>query len=372
MAQVNAELGLLATTNISLNQANVRALAGVPAGTISMNDLRGKTNAWLATISSPQQQLNLYTWAVGQGYPGTQPAQITVAPGVYIWSDDVATSALTIPIGFGAETLTLINQGYIMGRGGNGAGNTDLAPQPPASPGGPAISIATPMTIDNTSPTAYVGGGGGGGGFQYASTLNGNVGGGGGGAGGGNGGNSYGPSVPPVPGGSIGQVGATSTYRIPQPLGYSNFQVGGGGGRIFPGVGGVPVVADSILAGGDRPSPLVISRIGGGGGAGGGGGGLLFTASGRGVAGQNTFGGGGGGWGASGGNGGRALAVVINDPNDAASGGSSNQVGQSATSPGSPAVTFVGGGSGGNAVTLNGNSVTWVSGNTTRIWGSVS
>jgi hypothetical protein len=45
MSQVNTELGLPATTLISLNQTNVRTLAGVPSGTISMNDLRGKTNA---------------------------------------------------------------------------------------------------------------------------------------------------------------------------------------------------------------------------------------------------------------------------------------------------------------------------------------
>jgi hypothetical protein len=30
------------------------------------------------------------------------------------------------------------------------------------------------------------------------------------------------------------------------------------------------------------------------------------------------------------------------------------------------------GGAGGRAVTLNGNSVTWTSGDTTRVWGSVS
>ena len=44
MSQVNVELNLSATATISLNQANVRTLAGVPTGTISMNDLRGKSN----------------------------------------------------------------------------------------------------------------------------------------------------------------------------------------------------------------------------------------------------------------------------------------------------------------------------------------
>ena len=42
--QVNTELGLSATANISLNQAAVRTLAGVASGTISMSNLWGKSN----------------------------------------------------------------------------------------------------------------------------------------------------------------------------------------------------------------------------------------------------------------------------------------------------------------------------------------
>lgn len=45
MSQVNTELGLGATTTISLNQASVRTLAGVPSGQISMSNLYGKSNA---------------------------------------------------------------------------------------------------------------------------------------------------------------------------------------------------------------------------------------------------------------------------------------------------------------------------------------
>lgn len=43
MSQVNTELGHTSTANISLNQADVRTLAGVPAGTISMSDLHCKS-----------------------------------------------------------------------------------------------------------------------------------------------------------------------------------------------------------------------------------------------------------------------------------------------------------------------------------------
>lgn len=43
--QVNTELGLSATATISLNDAAVRSLAGVPSGQIAMSNLQGKSNA---------------------------------------------------------------------------------------------------------------------------------------------------------------------------------------------------------------------------------------------------------------------------------------------------------------------------------------
>ena len=44
MSQVNTELGLSATANISLNQAAVRSLFVKPSGAISLNDGHGKSN----------------------------------------------------------------------------------------------------------------------------------------------------------------------------------------------------------------------------------------------------------------------------------------------------------------------------------------
>lgn len=43
-SDINFELGFSNTATMSLNDAAVRALAAVPSGTISYNDLRGKSN----------------------------------------------------------------------------------------------------------------------------------------------------------------------------------------------------------------------------------------------------------------------------------------------------------------------------------------
>lgn len=50
LSQVNTELGLSATASISLGSSNVRTLAGVASGAISMSNLRGKSNTVPPTI----------------------------------------------------------------------------------------------------------------------------------------------------------------------------------------------------------------------------------------------------------------------------------------------------------------------------------
>lgn len=51
MSQVNTELQKTATATISLNDTNVRTLAGKSSGTISMGDLRAKTWGTLITFT---------------------------------------------------------------------------------------------------------------------------------------------------------------------------------------------------------------------------------------------------------------------------------------------------------------------------------
>jgi hypothetical protein len=264
---------------------------GVPtSGAIQLDDFYGAVRQFAFTISSNQQEMNLATYATSVGWDGSSPVVVTIASGVYIWSDSTSTGGLIIPSSM-SGLVTLTNNGYIMGRGGNG-GNVGAN----GSNGGPAIvNSATGVVFTNASG-AFIGGGGGGG-------AGGTYGGGGGGAGGGNGGNGYylGTRAGGA-GGSVGNVGSNGssgkdTVSVSQGGGAGGggadqtswFGGGGGGGagggRIFAGTGGAGGVCNS---GGSN-------MVGGAGGAGGNAGtNVFFTAD------YSTTGGG-GGWGAKGG-----------------------------------------------------------------------
>lgn len=319
MSQVNTELGFSSTAQIGLNDAAVRSLAGVASGQISMSNLQGKSSLFTFAIASNQINANLRTLAINAGWNQTSKVIATVNSNVYVYSTATATPGLAIN-GSWPGGIELVNNGFILGMGGNGGTVTSTAGQA-GFPGGDAISLGVSCSITNNS---YIAGGGGGGG--------GNSGGGhgGGGAGGGNGGGLTNGGGPGVAGGGTGVVTNNDATK----------SQGGGGGRILPGVGG------ALSSGGCPPNIGCGGGVTGrGGGAGGGGGGAWGgppgpsksvttgvggssnNAGGNGSAlGAAGSGGGGGGWGAAG--------------------------GRSST-------TFVGG-AGGKAVALNGFSLTWV------------
>ena len=231
---------------------------------------------------------------------GKSDITITINSGIYLYSTSTATPGFALTGGASGDTVKIVNNGFIMGRGGTYA------------VGGPALSLSFNTTVDNTNASAYIGGGGGGGGSGgYCGYYSAGGGGGGGGAGGGSGGGG-------AAGGGVGAAGAGGGNG------------GGGGGRIFPGAGG---------GGG-----------GGGGGAGGGGGHGVYVGPAGGAGGSANAAGGGGGCGGGSGGGGWG-----------ASGGSTN--GWAGGSAGS---------AGGKAVALNAKTITWVSGNTTRVYGAIS
>lgn len=327
---INVELGQPGATSASLNQASYRTLSGVASGQISLSNFYGKSSrASIAyTFSSPVADASLNVASIGGYVAGVSDITVTVGSGVYLYATSTGSYGLNLSGGTTGDTITLVNNGYIMGQGGTG-GNYQLTN---GTPGGPALNLSWPTTINNTNGSAYIGGGGGGG-------TNGQGPGGGGGAGGGPGGSSGRTNFPSYGGGAGGGIGSAGSpgaasggagggaggggggrYDSPgsgkgaQPV--TTFNGGGGGGRIFPGSGG---------AGAQPP-------YGGPGG----------SANGNGSSGYDS--GGGGGWGASGG-----YAI---------------QPGQS----GGPTI----GVPGGKAVNLNGYSVTWINGDTSRIYGSVS
>lgn len=258
---------------------------------IQFSDFYGAQDTIFATLPSANlQEIDITsTYAQSQfGWSAGTPLVITFPSGIWVWSDDTSKAAVRIR-NLGVP-ITINNYAKIIGRGGNGSGETSTNRYYSAQSGGPAIIADSPnLTINNYSG-AYIAGGGGGGGAGYGS-------GGGGGAGGGTGGTVHsdeGGSYAGGAGGALGQSGSRGV-GLDNRGGFGggaggeggsnldrgkddNYEgAGGGGGRILPGSGG--------------------TGANGGGGAGGSGG-----NAGTSVSGNN--GGGGGGWGASGGSGG--------------------------------------------------------------------
>lgn len=299
-------------------------------GTISVSNFYGTTfRPQLTYTIAANIEFAVINPTTLPGYiAGKSDITIVVNPGIYVYNTVVWNPSMRILAANSGDTIRLVNYGYIMGCGGH------VWPHPTSSYyGGNAIDIYFPVTIDNTSVNAYIGGGGGGGASSnYEGAPSG-----GGGAGGG--------TVNAMGGGSAGGLGGVggngSVYTFIDGDGYERWGAGGGGGgRIFPGAGG---------AGGTNAGYPFSDMYGKGGGAGGGGGRIPAGGNGGSGGSGNAAGGsagtyaagGGGGWGAAGGT-------------------------------AYPTTGAFAGGAGGKAVALNGNSVVWVSGDTSRVYGSVS
>ena len=172
--QIHVEGGGSSGSNTSLNDADCRNLIFKTANTsMSFSDWygAGKVNG--------EFQLQEITISNFISSGGT----FTIPSGAWIWSDSTSTPAITVDI-----PCTIINNGYIIGKGGNGGSIGSLN----GTNGGPAMNItASSVFITNNSGAFIAGGGGGGaasslitglGGYGYVIAA------GGGGAGGGSGG----------------------------------------------------------------------------------------------------------------------------------------------------------------------------------------
>lgn len=273
--QINAEFGRGNNLNAYRGTTWYTDAGGsgtFPTGAISISDFYGKrltSPTFSFTISSHQDRANLRTLALNAGWNGSSAVVATLASGVWIYSASTGQAALTINGSF-PNGVTFINNGYVVGMGGNGGGGgTSSVAGAAGGGGGTALSIGVAVTVYNYGYIAGGGGGGGGGGGYISYTV------------------TYGGG-----GGGGGQTGLANSGGGAGGAGAYPGNAGGAGTSSGPGAGGVNTSVTAIYGGGG----------GGWGAAGGAGGGSGNTTAGGGggAAGYCTSGGAYITWGATG------------------------------------------------------------------------
>jgi hypothetical protein len=136
------------------------------------NVLMGASGPFLfiRTISTNQVDYNLNTALTAAGWNGIIPVvvNITIASAVQFTASANTIPAFTVGALPTGSSVYITNNGYIVGRGGQGVGKgfpTNVSynlTAPATANGGLALSVSSAVSIDNTNGT--VGGGGGGGG----------------------------------------------------------------------------------------------------------------------------------------------------------------------------------------------------------------
>jgi hypothetical protein len=256
MSQLYRDGGIVTTNNTNVPTS----------GAISLSQFYGAIRQFLFTISSNQTNANLRTLAVNAGWDQSAPVVATINSGVYISSNSTATPALTVNGSFPGG-VELVNNGFIVGMGGNGGnggpgglGSVGTVGAVGAG-GGLALSVASSVSIRNSGTIGGGGGGGGGGSsrldnipYQGIASY---------GGGGGGGGRSSAASN------SAGGVATGSVY-VGSNGGAGTVSAAGNGGAGFDAGG--PSVGSGGNGGGwgsSGSSGATVSFSGGAGGAGG-------------------------------------------------------------------------------------------------------
>jgi hypothetical protein len=259
---IEIENGGPGTATISLNDTAVRTLAGpafaTPGTTIIMpTNFYGKSNRVTLNLTISANTYNYDVWSAASTNPayvaGKTDVTVTVSPGVVVGGGSTGAYAMYVPASFNpGDGVTIVNNGYLLGAGGNGANGGQDVTGSPGAPGGNSLYVNRPTTVTNYG-SIYSGGGGGGSGGGYRSgsgkSTNNNTGGGGGGGGGfnaGAGGNGAGPGGTltggaagggPFPGGAGGGVGSDGQVGYINPGGNQNGGAGGTTGYYIVGNG---------------------------------------------------------------------------------------------------------------------------------------
>lgn len=228
-----------------------------------------------ATISSSTSNYNLKSAAIAAGWDQISllMANVTIASGVVVTSGSTTTAAFDVGTGIPpGSRITVVNNGSIIGRGGNGAGGANVSNSTfngtPATDGGPGFQATLPVTLTNNGTIAG-GGGGGGAGNGYRANVPWPVGsvnkqtayagssGGGGGAGGGAGGSAgYASGVSLLVSGLAGTAGTTTAAGVGGGTAtcwqYATLKAntGGAGGALGqPGVAGSSAYSAATIPG---------------------------------------------------------------------------------------------------------------------------
>lgn len=182
MTEIVAEFGGSAPHSLSEYYG---VASGIPtSGTIAYNQFYGKSAQIALTYpAGNNRRVNLADWVVSQGYAASGNFKITIPSDATFWSDDISLPALDAS---GLGSLHLVNNGIIMGKGGQGRGtgtsstwtrnNLIKTPKGTRIPGaqyptdgGPALSMCAGVVENN----GYIAGGGGGAGAnqQFAGLV---------------------------------------------------------------------------------------------------------------------------------------------------------------------------------------------------------
>ena len=174
LSDFNTELGNAAGTQISLNSSDVRALLGTADGaTASFSDYYGASSsvAIALTISSNTNNYNIFSNKGGTYVAGKSNVTLTINSGVAVGSTSTGTYALDTGTGWATgDTITIVNNGTVKGRGGDGGDGEGLDALgglinngTDGGVGGNAFRAQFATTFTNNG-SVYGGGGGGGGG----------------------------------------------------------------------------------------------------------------------------------------------------------------------------------------------------------------
>jgi hypothetical protein len=215
-------------------------------------------------ISADTQNYNVKNAAVatGQYRAGFSDVNLNINSGIYVGSTSAA-AALTVSGFATGDTVGIINNGVVIGRGGNGGnGGTGGSGATAGQAGGVAVSLAFPTSITNNGTLS---GGGGGGGAGQGGTIYGSCTGGGGsttGSGGGGGAGYDGGS-----GGSGSNGGSAGTRTAGGAAGTGEGGAGAGGNPGQAGVNGGSSggAAGLYIQGGQQYATWVVlgTRLGG-------------------------------------------------------------------------------------------------------------